>query len=276
MNGLITTDWLQEHLADNDLIILDASQSTSVNNLNDVQSAIYIPGAISLSLKEWSDSKSQLPNTFPSPEHFASKCREIGIKNDSKIVVYDNQGIYFSPRIWWMFKVMGHDNVAVLNGGLPAWINEARETASVTRKTSHKGNFKPKLVKDLLKSYDQIYQNIDSNEFVVVDARSKGRFDGTAPEPREGLSSGHIPKSVNLPYTEVSNGTSLKNQDELQNIFNLKGLSDRKMVFSCGSGLTACIVALARHQLTNQLSPIYDGSWTEWAQIVTSPIATAD
>lgn len=276
MNALITSDWLEECLEDDSMVIIDASQSNSVNKLENTISNIFIPGAIRIELKDWSDQESPLPNTFPSPDYFESRCREIGVNNDSKIVIYDNQGVYFSPRVWWMFKTMGHGSVAVLDGGLPGWVEEGRVVSKAAKNNQVNGDFHAKPNFELIKSYDQVFQNIDSDDYVVVDARSKGRFDGTAPEPREGLPSGHIPKSVNIPYTEVLNGPYLKNQNELQEVFNNRGLTDKQLVFSCGSGLTACIVAIAQYQLSNQLSPIYDGSWTEWAQIESSPITTVE
>lgn len=265
MNRVVDTNWLEQHLKDSGLVILDASQSTSVNKQENAIQGTYIPGSLPFSLKEFSDQDNELPNTLPSPEYFERKCRELGINSTSKIVVYDNAGIYWSPRVWWMFQVMGHEDVAILDGGLPAWIKENRATTESFSQADRQGNFKANFNNELVKSIQDINQNLTSQSFHVVDARSKGRFDGTAPEPREGLKSGHIPNSSNIPYQKVLIDGYFKSVEELNEIFEASG-DDKPQVFSCGSGLTACIVSLAHSLISDKISPVYDGSWTEWAQ----------
>lgn len=263
MNAIVSTHWLEQHLNEADLIILDASQSTSVKKQENVHDGKYIPGSIAFKLKEFSDLDSEFPNTLPSSEWFTQKCQELGVNQDSKIVVYDNTGIYWSPRVWWMFKTMGHERVAVLDGGLPAWIKEGKKTTSTLYIPKEKGDFKAKPQLELVKFFEDIQSNLAEDAFQVVDARSVGRFDGSSPEPREGLDSGHIPNSVNVPFEHVLKDGHFKSKDELQKIFERIGKSE-KLVFSCGSGLTACITMLAHHKVSNHISPIYDGSWTEW------------
>ncbi|MEQ9008038.1 MAG: sulfurtransferase, partial [Ekhidna sp.] len=263
-----------QHLHDPELLILDASQSTSVNKQENAIQGKYIPGAIRFNLKEFSDQASELPNTLPSPEYFERKCRDFGINSNSKIVVYDNAGIYWSPRVWWMFQVMGHDDIAVLDGGLPAWIKENRATNEAPRKVDRSDNFKAAFNKDLVKSRQDVNKNLTVKSFHVVDARSKGRFDGTAPEPREGLKSGHIPNSSNIPFEDVLKDGYFKSPDELKELFKHTS-SEETLTFSCGSGLTACIVSLAYSLISNKISPVYDGSWTEWAQSG-GPISTKE
>ena len=173
-----------------------------------------------------------------------------------------------------MFRVMGHEEIAVLNGGLPAWIKENQATTESLSQADRPGNFKANFNKDLVKSIQEINQNLTSQSFHVVDARSKGRFDGTAPEPREGLKSGHIPNSSNIPYEDVLNDGYFKSPDELKTLFKGDSL-DEPFAFSCGSGLTACIVSLAYSLISDKISPVYDGSWTEWAQSG-GPISTKE
>lgn len=274
MNSVVNTKWLAEHLNDQDLVILGASQSTSVNQLEISIQGKYIPGAIPFSLKAFSDPDSDLPNTLPSPDYFERKCIELGVNNNSKIVVYDNAGIYWSPRVWWMFHAMGHDEIAVLDGGLPAWIKERRATTEKPEQANRPGNFKANFKRDLIKTIQDVNHNLKSVDFQLVDARSRGRFDGTAPEPREGLKSGHIPNSSNIPFEIVLKDGFLKSSEELTKIFEPLDV-DKPMTFSCGSGLTACIISLAHSLVTDKISPVYDGSWTEWAQS-DGPIHTSE
>ncbi|WP_370087300.1 sulfurtransferase [Ekhidna sp.] len=263
MNDIVSTHWLEQHLNEADLIVLDASQSTSVKKQENAYEGNYIPGSIAFSLKEFSEQDSEFPNTLSSPEWFSQKCRELGVNHSSKIVVYDNAGIYWSPRVWWMFKVMGHNNIAVLDGGLPAWIKDGKPITDTLITSQDQGDFKADLQPDLVKYFEDIQSNLERDTFHVVDARSAGRFDGSSPEPREGLDSGHIPNSANIPFEHVLQDGYFKSEDKLKKIFN--GVDQNKeLVFSCGSGLTACITMLAHHKVSNHISPIYDGSWTEW------------
>ena len=260
-NIIVNAVLLKAQLKDNDLIILDASQPS---NLSESKS---IPGARVFDLKNnFSDTSSAYPNTFPTMEQFEKECRKLGINENSKIVVYDNRGIYFSPRVWWMFKVMGHQSVAVLDGGLPAWENHAFKTEAREAAKDVMGDFSATLDVNAVKDFEFVQENIEKLGSLVVDARSSGRFNGTAPEPRKGLPSGCIPNSINIPYERLLENGKFKNKKELFEVFNSSHITDEPLVFSCGSGVTACIVLLAAELvgLKNRKS-VFDGSWTEWA-----------
>lgn len=260
---IVSILWLYNHLEDSDLIVLDASPKTDKADYEN----LGIIGARQFDLQnEFSDTSSKLPNTLPSPEQFENSCRKLGINNSSKIVVYDNLGIYVSPRVWWMFKVMGHQNIAVLNGGLPEWVRQGYETVQQKENNIIPGNFKAKFQSEMVKDYDFVSSNVSLQESVLIDARSGGRFEGIAPEPREGLPSGHIPGSLNLPYTDVLENGKFKSREDLSEIFNNLKINEKPLVFSCGSGVTACIILLASEFVLKNNKSVYDGSWTEWAQ----------
>lgn len=260
---LVSVNWLKDHLEDENLIILDASLQTDKKSVSSV-----IPGAIWFDLKgKFSDPTSAFPNTFPSVQQFVTEARNLGINNNSTIVVYDTKGIFSAPRVWWMFRIMGHQNVAVLNGGLPAWLEAGLPTQKKHTVAPKNGNFEAAPNLNSVKSIDEIEANIEKNNYQVVDARSKGRFNGTEAEPREELKSGHIPNSINIPYTQLLENGYYKPLPEIKQIFNSSMINNKPIIFSCGSGITACVLLLgAQLVLKNELN-IYDGSWTEWATI---------
>ena len=267
MNELVSVDWLHQNWSDDQLVILDASPQSNVEGKTSEFSGYAIPGSRYFDIKNsFSDPSSDYPNTVPTPEQFEKSCRELGINNSSKIVVYDNLGVYSSPRAWWLFKVMGHDRVSVLDGGLPEWINKGFPTISGYQKDHKPGNFKAVFKNQYVKSYNEVVENLTNKSFLVVDARSEGRFNGVEKEPRAGIQSGHIPQSVNIPYQQVIHQGKLKSTEELKQLFKAKCGDTDELVFSCGSGLTACILALASEVSVNRGKVIYDGSWTEWAE----------
>lgn len=275
LNTIVSSEWLNQHLNDNNLIILDASQGDNKSGMQSQLENTYIKGAIAFDIKnDFSDKESRFPNTLPSPEAFEKACQKLGINHNSVIVVYDSLGIYTSPRAWWMFTVMGHKNIAVLDGGLPGWIEKGFETSNTLESEYVTGNFKATYKPELLKSSADILKNIGTKEALVIDARSKGRFDGTAPEPRKGMKSGHIPNSVNLPFKEVLNNGFYKTKDELEQVFKEINKVDKPFIFSCGSGITACIILLANEQISDRSKAVFDGSWTEWALDEKYPIDT--
>lgn len=266
---IVSAEWLHDHINDPDLIILDASQNANVSGLVPPYEGKYIPNARFFDLKNvFSDQKSLLPNTVPSPEVFEEGARSLGISNTSKVVVYDNLGIYFSPRVRFLFKVMGHHHVAVLNGGLPAWIESGYETAlNLVPHISEEGDFRASFNKEILMNAEEIYKNISSQDHIVIDVRSAERFSGEIPEPRKGIRSGHIPKSYNLPFKKLLIEGKYKSKEALKDEFTKAGINDdTPYVFSCGSGLTACIVMLASELVNDNPVKVYDGSWTEWGQ----------
>lgn len=259
-NTIVSAAWLHENLSNPKLIILDASASSNATNQN------YIPHSIYFNLNGvFSDLTSNLPNTMPSASQFEKECQLLGINSDSEIVVYDNKGIYYSPRVWWMFKTMGHQNVKVLDGGLPHWIEQAYPSTTKLTQATTKGNFKAVFDKNSLVNYRDVEENLSFLSFLLVDARSEGRFQGIEEEPRKELQSGNIPMSINVPYTEVLENGKFKSIEELTKVLYLVEMDTRPIVFSCGSGLTACIVLLATALISEHEMAIYDGSWTEWA-----------
>jgi thiosulfate/3-mercaptopyruvate sulfurtransferase len=265
--SIVDCSWLNDHLLDDDLVILDASPKSNVSGLESEYAGIRIKGAVSIDIKgQFSDKHSEMPNTLLSPEEFQKAAQSLGINKRDKIVVYDNLGIYSSPRVWWMFKAMGHEAIAVLDGGLPEWINQGYATEKIEDLDILPGDFVAELNQSMVKYIEDVVSNIESKEYSVLDARSLGRFAGTAPEPRKGLSSGHVPRSQSLPFKDVLDGGKMKSKSELKKIFESKISGDEPIIFSCGSGLTACITLLAADQVLDNEKSVYDGSWTEWAQ----------
>ncbi len=267
MTNIVTAQWLNQHLNDPDLILLDASPATNVSGMTSDFAGIQIKGARTFDIKKrFSDQTAEMPNTLLSAADFTTACRQLGIHTKSKIVVYDNLGIYTAPRVWWMFRTMGHQAVAVLDGGLPEWVSQGFETVPIEEKTCPTGDFTAHFNPNLKQNMEDVVHNIHSKKAIVIDARSSGRFSGTAPEPRAGLSSGHIPDSLNLPFPEVLNEGKMKTPQELTDIFKDLDIDNRPLIFSCGSGLTACVIMLAAEIALDNPMSVYDGSWTEWAQ----------
>lgn len=260
---IVSVDWLHEHLEDPELIVLEAILDTPSQD-------IQIKRARLFDIKnKFSDTSNPLPNTLPSPEDFAIACQKIGIDNNSKIVVYDTKGIYSSPRAWWLFKIMGHEKVWVLDGGLPAWLNENYPTENRQEPSYPKGNFEAHSQPQLVKTKEQLLENIQSKKSLVLDARSTDRFQGETKEPRVGLRSGHIPGSINIPYTQVLKNGKFLPKEELKKILPQQ---DKNLIFSCGSGITACIDLIAYELISDKAKAVYDGSWTEWGQDENLPI----
>jgi thiosulfate/3-mercaptopyruvate sulfurtransferase len=270
-NPIVSVKWLHEHLNNPDLIILDASQQVNQAKVESQYQGIQIKGARYFDIKnDFSDTNNPLPNTLPSPEAFAKAAQNLGINNDSKIVVYDSLGVYSSPRAWWLFKIMGHSSVWVLDGGLPEWAKQGYEVEKTQKRDYALGNFVSKFKPEMFKTKEQILENITTKEAVLIDARSQDRFLGETEEPREGLRSGHIPGSINIPYTDLLHDGKFLPKKELEKILPQ---GHKPLLFSCGSGVTACIDLIA-YELIENKNPkaIYDGSWTEWGQIESLPI----
>ncbi len=269
-NQVVTTQWLANNLDKEHLVILDASPVKTVSGKSSQVTGLHIPKSKIFDLKnKFTNQDSQFPNTIPSASQFENECRALGINSNSEIVVYDNLGIYTSPRVWWLFKTMGHHNVKVLDGGLPDWINSGMETVKKTDLNSdyQPGDFKSVLQAENIVLYKDVMDNITSCNFKIIDARSEGRFNGIDPEPRAHLQSGSIPYSANIPYTTLLDNGKFKSQEKLERIFSSQVKNDEKLVFSCGSGLTACIVLLASHIAFDNSMLLYDGSWTEYAEL---------
>lgn len=266
-NSLITPQFLAENLAAENLIILDASMKPVTNiGVSRIANPTYIPGSLRFDYDTHiCDHNTSLPHMMPTPEFFTEEMQKMGIRKDSAIVVYDNVGVYASPRAWWMFRAMGHDNVAVLDGGLPAWIQAGYETTTTLSSATKRGNFVSSPRPELIVDSQAVTRALSDSAFSVMDARSAGRFTGQEKEPRAGLRGGHMPGAVNLPFAEVQTNGVMKSPALLREMFN--EYQNKKLIFSCGTGVTACILALAAEQAGHKDLAVYDGSWTEWGAV---------
>lgn len=272
---LVSTDWLAARLQGN-VRVLDASwyMPAQQRDAKAEFAAGHIPSAAFFDIDAIADTSSSLPHMLPTPEAFADAVGKLGIGNDDTVVIYDGAGVFSAPRAWWTFRVFGHDNVAVLDGGLPKWRREGRPTESgpMKRRTvPFTASFRPELVRD----FAAVSANIESKAAQVLDARSEGRFHGTEPEPRPGLKGGHIPGSRSLPFQmliDPASGT-MKPAPELAKIFIAAGISPNSPVItSCGSGLTAAILAYGLFLTGHVDAAVYDGSWSEWGGRDDAPV----
>ena len=230
-----------------------------------------IPGSLFFDIeKDFSDHSSGLPHTLISAKEFEAKARALGINKDSIIIVFDAYGVYSSPRAWWMFKIMGHDNVFVLNGGLIAWKQAGFDTTESFSKPKSTGNFIANLQTNYLINKEEILGQLDQLQNKMIDARSADRFYARVDEPRKGLRKGHIPGSLNIPFGSLVESDYLK--PELAKTF-IKNNSSSNFAFSCGSGITACIPLLALYELGYRDLRLYDGSWAEWGADESLPIS---
>ena len=262
--SLVSVHWLAENHQAENLVVLDASMKPVTPARKDEQEVYaYIPGALRFDIdNEMSDMSTSLPHMMPPPEVFTEKVQKLGINKNSAIVAYDQVGLYSSPRAWCMFRAMGHEQVAVLDGGLPAWIQAGYETAPTLAGSTGHGDFISQPQGELFVDSNYVLHALTDPTFSVIDARSEGRFKGLEPEPREGLRRGHMPNAVNIPSTSLLENGRMLSKPRLQSIFNK--YEDKKMVFSCGSGVTACVVALAADRAGHKNLQVYDGSWSEW------------
>jgi len=275
---LTETDELARELDAPDLVIIDASwhMPDEGKDAHAEYVAEHIPGAIFFDIDEIADTKSSLPHMLPPPEKFSSRMRSMGIGDGSRIVIYDSAGLFSAARVWWTFRVMGVDDVSVLNGGLPKWKAEGRPIESgqpIGRTTRH---FTARRNLDLVRDVSDIKALLKDKSAELVDARAPERFAGTAPEPRPGLRSGHIPGAHNLPYGKLLNSDgTLKSASELERLFAEAGVDlSKPVVTSCGSGVTASVLALALAQIGHRRAAVYDGSWSEWGADQSLPIET--
>lgn len=260
---VVSVKWLHDNLEADNLVVLDGTIAKAFDAM-----ALQIPKARFFDIKQkFSDTSNPFPSTFPSEAQFQKEARNLGINNDSVIVVYDDKGIYSSARVWWLFKAFGFESIAVLNGGFPAWKEAGLPTENMSLYEGKKGNFTAKLQKGYMLFFDDI-QNASANKtHKIIDARSSARFNCEVPEPREGLRRGTIPNSVNLPYTDVLEEGKLKSKKELAKSFYMVAEKDEDIIFSCGSGITACVLALGAEISGYQNISVYDGSWTEYGTL---------
>ena len=268
--NIVSTDWLEQHLEAPDIRIIDSSWYFPQEKRNAEQEFLecHIPGASFFDIDKIKDNDSDLPHMLPPSAMFNSTVRKLGIGDGHKVVIYDGLGMRSAARLWWMFKVFGYSDVVVLDGGFPKWVKENRSTtADLTEKEiRHLTIYEDK---SIVADRDDVLRATKLNHCSIIDARSEGRFMGTAPEPRSGLRSGSIENSINVPYeTLLNEDFTFKKKREILDIFSKKGVVfNNYIITTCGSGVTAAVLYLALDEIGCSKISLYDGSWAEWGKI---------
>jgi thiosulfate/3-mercaptopyruvate sulfurtransferase len=277
-DALVSTDWLARHLSAPDVRVVDGTYIIPPTTRDARKEFLdrHIPGAVFFDIDDIADSNTDLPHMLPPPEKFASKVRKLGLGDGNRIVVYDTHGMVSAARVWWMFRVFGHRDVAVLDGGLPKWLKEGRPVDDGAPRPLER-HFTARVDRTLVRDLGQVKSSLDSKREQIVDARSAGRFKGVDPEPRAGLRGGHMPGALNVPYTNLLDAESktFLPAEKLGETFRAAGVDLKKpVVTSCGSGVTACVLALGLYLLGRGDVAVYDGSWTEWGGRSDTPVVT--
>lgn len=263
---LVSTDWLAERLGDPGVVAVDGSWHLPDANRDGEAEFLdrHIPGAVYFDINRIADTSTTLPHMMPSAEFFSAEAGKLGVGDGMTIVIYDGSGLFAAPRVWWTFRTMGAKDVFVLDGGFPKWLAEGRPTESGPSTRAPK-TFMARLDASAVKSADDVASALDAGSAQVVDARPAARFRGEAPEPRPGLASGHAPGSVNLPFSEIVKDGRLVGDEDLLRALAAAGVDVTKpIITSCGSGVSASIVALALEGVGAKAEGVYDGSWAEW------------
>jgi thiosulfate/3-mercaptopyruvate sulfurtransferase len=278
MGPLVTTQWLADEIGKPDLAIFDATKYLP-NEDKDGRAEFlkaHIPGARYFDIDEIADPDTDLPHMVPSPGRFGKLMGAMGISNASRVVFYDQKGLASAARGWWLMGLFGHDQAAVLDGGLPKWIREARKIESGSPSAPSPVSFLPEFRATRLRGVGDVMRNVAAQAELVLDARAAGRFTGATPEPRAGMRSGHIPGSENVPYTELLNADgTFRSVGDLKARFSKAGVDGSlPVITSCGSGVTACILTLGLRLAGLPEGAVYDGSWTEWGGRSDTPVET--
>lgn len=263
-DSVVSVKWLKNNIDNKNLVVLDGTINKVINDKQK-----QIPKARYFDIKtKFSNTADPFPSAFPSEAQFQKEARALGINKKSTIVIYDDKGIYSSARVWWMFKAFGHDKVAVLNGGFPKWLEVDYHTEPLITYNGEEGDFEAKLKPDYMLFFEDIKNASQNSSYTIIDARSAARFNMEEPEPREGLRMGTIPNSKNLPYTDLLEDGKIKDKVDLEKQLNMVARKEDNVIFSCGSGITACILALGAYRAGYNNISVYDGSWTEWGTLV--------
>lgn len=275
MIPLIQPEALQTIIGQPHLALIDATYFLP-NELQDAQTnfaTAHLPGAQFFDLDKIADTSSDLPHMLPTPELFAQAVAAMGIGNETTVVIYDQRGIFSAPRVWWMFRVFGHPNVQVLDGGLPGWRKMGGTLEAGMAQTVTPGRFTPQFHPEMVRALADMRANLATPTAQVLDARAAARFHAQAPEPRLGMRSGHIPGAINIPFTSLLQDGHYLPPDQLRQIFLTTGIDQNaSTIASCGSGITACVIALGLVVAGLPEAAIYDGSWSEWGGRNDTPI----
>ncbi|WP_140985098.1 3-mercaptopyruvate sulfurtransferase [Asticcacaulis tiandongensis] len=276
MKAQISVSELSPLIDEGKVKILDGSWALDGTDMQALYRASHIPTAQFFDLEAISDRQSSLPHMAPPPEVFAGAVSQMGIAPTDHVVIYDRQGLFSAARVWWTFRLMGHETVQVLRGGVPAW-QAAGLPVSSDMLPKQPASYPTPQVNNLSININDLKDILKSNTSAILDARPLARFKGEAPEPRAGLRSGHIPESLSLPFSALLHDGALKPENELKTLFSALGLNkDTPVITTCGSGITAAIIALALFEAGYDKVRLYDGSWAEWGQEgLDTPVATA-
>lgn len=276
-DALVSTEWVASHPNAPDVRLVDASWYHKIANRDarEEYQSEHIPGAVFFDLEEISDTGNPIPHMLPPPEKFSSRVRRLGLGNGNRVVVYDGSGVgSAAARVWWMFRYFGHKDVAVMDGGFPKWLREQRAVEDLPPMPRER-HFIARVNSTLLRNLGQMMANVESRREQVLDARSAGRFNGTEPEPWDVKKQGHIPGSLNLPWNDLLDDKekTFRPAEELKARFEAAGIDlSKPVICTCGSGVTACVLAMGLHLIGHDQYSVYDGSWAEWGARDDTPV----